>query len=102
MFSSKIVSFIYSKLFSKISFVCVHQICLKSLTTKEVSRENITVPFLAPITVRGDLIMIRHPITYLICICNWKENTAVAMRFRIAVSYLDLILIKNTNDDLAF
>lgn len=41
--------------------------------------------------------MIRHPITYLVYICNWRKSIAVALKFRIAVSLLRLIFIDLVN-----
>lgn len=55
------------------------------MRSEEISQRSIQIPLLSPLTVKGDFIMIRHPVSYLAYLYNWRNGSAVALNFCVGV-----------------
>lgn len=68
------------------SFMRVHEVSLRALKCKVVTPNELLLPLLAPISLKHEIIMIRHPVDPIIYLCNWKRGSFISLNFQTLVS----------------
>ena len=64
----------------------VHEVSLRTLEFKLMTPNELLQPILAPISLKHEIVMIRHPVDPIIYLCNWKRGSFISLNFRTLVS----------------